>query len=54
MEVSALTEANAKLEESLRHNADLQEQLLTQAREAGVSTSAGAWRARSTTRSPRA
>jgi signal transduction histidine kinase len=36
-EVSALTEANAKLEESLRHNADLQEQLLTQAREAGVS-----------------
>jgi signal transduction histidine kinase len=36
-EVAALTEANAKLEESLRHNADLQEQLLTQAREAGVS-----------------
>ena len=36
-EVSALTEANAKLEESLRHNADLQEQLLTQARDAGVS-----------------
>ena len=36
-EVSALTEANARLEESLRHNADLQEQLLTQAREAGVS-----------------
>ena len=34
---AALTEANAKLEESLRHNADLQEQLLTQAREAGVS-----------------
>ena len=36
-EVSALTEANAMLEESLRHNADLQEQLLTQARDAGVS-----------------
>jgi signal transduction histidine kinase len=36
-EVSALTEANARLEESLRHNADLQEQLLTQARAAGVS-----------------
>ncbi len=36
-ELSALTEANARLEESLRHNADLQEQLLTQAREAGVS-----------------
>ncbi|MGZ4194740.1 MAG: sensor histidine kinase, partial [Solirubrobacteraceae bacterium] len=36
-EVSALTEANARLEESLRHNADLQEQLLTQARESGVS-----------------
>jgi signal transduction histidine kinase len=36
-ELSALTEANAKLEESLRHNADLQEQLLTQARDAGVS-----------------
>jgi signal transduction histidine kinase len=36
-EVSALTEANARLEESLRHNADLQEQLLTQAREAGIS-----------------
>ncbi len=36
-EVSALTEANARLEESLRHNADLQEQLLTQARETGVS-----------------
>jgi signal transduction histidine kinase len=36
-EVSALTEANARLEESLRHNADLQEQLLTQAREAGMS-----------------
>jgi signal transduction histidine kinase len=37
LEVSALTEANAKLEESLRHNADLQEQLLTQARDAAVS-----------------
>jgi len=36
-QVSALTDANAKLEESLRHNADLQERLLTQAREAGVS-----------------
>ena len=36
-ELSALTEANARLEESLRHNADLQEQLLTQAREAGIS-----------------
>jgi signal transduction histidine kinase len=36
-EVAALTEANAKLEESLRHNADLQAQLLTQARETGVS-----------------
>ncbi len=36
-EVSALTEANARLEESLRHNADLQEQLLTQARESGIS-----------------
>ncbi|HEY1567721.1 MAG TPA: sensor histidine kinase [Solirubrobacteraceae bacterium] len=36
-EVSALTEANARLEESLRHNADLQEQLLTQARASGVS-----------------
>jgi signal transduction histidine kinase len=36
-EVSALTEANARLEASLRHNADLQEQLLTQAREAGIS-----------------
>ncbi len=36
-EVSALTEANAKLEASLRQNAELQEQLLTQAREAGVS-----------------
>ena len=36
-ELSALTEANARLEESLRHNADLQEQLLTQARETGVS-----------------
>jgi signal transduction histidine kinase len=36
-EVSALTEANARLEESLRHNAELQEQLLTQARETGVS-----------------
>jgi signal transduction histidine kinase len=36
-EVSALTEANAKLEQSLRQNAGLQEQLLTQAREAGVS-----------------
>ena len=35
-EVSALTEANAKLEDSLRHNADLQERLLTQAREAGI------------------
>jgi signal transduction histidine kinase len=35
-EVSALTEANAKLEESLRQNADLQEQLLGRAREAGV------------------
>ena len=35
-EVSALTEANARLEESLRHNADLQEQLLTQAREGGI------------------
>jgi signal transduction histidine kinase len=37
IEVAALTEANAKLEESLRQNADLQEQLLTQARDAGVS-----------------
>jgi len=36
-EVSALTEANARLEESLRHNAELQEQLLIQARETGVS-----------------
>jgi signal transduction histidine kinase len=36
-EVSALTEANARLEESLRHNADLQEQLLIQARESGIS-----------------
>jgi signal transduction histidine kinase len=36
-EVSALTEANARLEASLRHNADLHEQLLTQAREAGIS-----------------
>ncbi|HEY6522588.1 MAG TPA: sensor histidine kinase [Solirubrobacteraceae bacterium] len=36
-EVSALTDANARLEESLRHNADLQEQLLTQARESGIS-----------------
>ncbi len=36
-EVSALTDANAKLAESLRHNADLQERLLTQARAAGVS-----------------
>jgi signal transduction histidine kinase len=36
-EVSALTAANAKLEESLRHNADLQEQLLTRARETGIS-----------------
>jgi signal transduction histidine kinase len=36
-EVSALTEANAKLEASLRQNAQLQEQLLTQAREGGVS-----------------
>ncbi len=36
-ELSALTEANARLEESLRHNADLQEQLLTQARESGIS-----------------
>jgi signal transduction histidine kinase len=36
-EVSALTEANARLEQSLRHNADLHEQLLTQARESGVS-----------------
>src|ERR1700733_1336399 len=36
-EVAALTEANVKLEESLRPNADLQEQLLTQARESGVS-----------------
>src|ERR1700753_2511077 len=35
-EVSPLTEANARLEESLRHNADLQEQLLTQAREGGI------------------
>jgi signal transduction histidine kinase len=40
-EVSALTEANARLEESLRHNADLQEQLLTQARESGVSAERG-------------
>jgi signal transduction histidine kinase len=37
LEVSALTEANARLEESLQHNADLQEQLLTQARAGGVS-----------------
>ena len=36
-EVSALTAANAKLEQSLRHNADLHEQLLTHAREAGIS-----------------
>lgn len=36
-EVSALTAANAKLEESLRHNADLHEQLLTRARETGIS-----------------
>ena len=36
-EVSALTDANARLEGSLRHNADLQEQLLTQARESGIS-----------------
>ena len=36
-ELTALTEANAKLEESLRHNADLQEQLLSQARDTGVS-----------------
>jgi signal transduction histidine kinase len=36
-EVSALTAANAKLEESLRHNADLHEQLLTHARETGIS-----------------
>ncbi len=36
-QLAALTEANAKLEESLRHNADLQEQLLAQARESGVS-----------------
>jgi signal transduction histidine kinase len=36
-QLSALIEANTKLEESLRHNADLQEQLLGQARQAGVS-----------------
>ena len=36
-QLAALTEANAKLEASLRHNADLQEQLLGQARESGVS-----------------
>jgi signal transduction histidine kinase len=36
-ELAALAEANAKLEQSLRDNADLQEQLLAQAREAGVS-----------------
>ncbi len=40
-EVSALTEANAKLEESLRHNAELHEQLLAQARQAGVSAERG-------------
>jgi signal transduction histidine kinase len=40
-EVSALTEANAKLEASLRQNAELQEQLLTQARQAGVSAERG-------------
>ena len=33
---SALTEANAKLEATLRENAGLHAQLLTQAREAGV------------------
>lgn len=36
LQVSALTEANAKLEESMRENAALQEQLLAQAREAGI------------------
>jgi signal transduction histidine kinase len=36
-EVSELTRANAQLEKSLRQNADLQAQLLAQAREAGVS-----------------
>jgi len=36
-ELSALTEANAKLEQSLRLNAELHEQLVSQAREAGVS-----------------
>jgi signal transduction histidine kinase len=36
-QLAALTEANAKLEASLRHNADLQEQLLGQARQSGVS-----------------
>jgi len=35
-ELSALTEANAKLEQSLRRNAELQEELLGQAREAAV------------------
>jgi signal transduction histidine kinase len=34
--VAALTEANRKLEESLRENAGLHAQLLTQAREAGI------------------
>lgn len=36
LQVSALTEANAKLEASLRENEALQEQLLAQAREAGI------------------
>jgi signal transduction histidine kinase len=36
-ELAALAEANAKLEQSLRDNAELQEQLLAQAREGGVS-----------------
>ncbi len=35
--ISELTEANARLEESLRENAALQQQLLVQARESGVS-----------------
>jgi signal transduction histidine kinase len=35
--IAELTEANAKLEATLRENADLHEQLLAQAREAGIS-----------------
>ena len=35
-EITALNEANARLEESLRQNADLHEQLVAQARDAGV------------------